>query len=182
LKFVLILILALVLALAPTPIPTTCASSGAEGAGADDGPGSKEYEVYSALMEEVVAAEKRSGPVAIRDRAGCPKFVVEMASSGIDAVKPENWEDFKVKNAQEYPLEERFNLSVGYDLVNERDDPETKGILGLSRVGFDPEKSQALVHLDEIAAWYISNGRFVLFVKEDGRWRVEESTMTYFGE
>lgn len=180
-KFVLILILALVLALAPAP--TTCASSGAEGAGGDDGPEAEEYEVYSALIEEVfVTGANGSGPVPIRDRTGCPKFVVEMASSGIDAVKPETWEEFKAKNSLDYPLEERFNLSVGCVLANERDDPDARGILGLSRVGFDSEKSQALVHLDEIAAWYVSNGSFVLLVKEDGRWRVEEIAMTYLGE
>lgn len=173
------LILGLILALAL--IPTTGASAGDDDAHAY-GPESEEYEVYSALVEEVVAAEKRSGPVPIRDRTGCPKSVVEMASSGIDAVKPETWEEFKAKNVQEYPLEERFNLSVGYDLANERNDPDAKGILGLSRVGFDSERSQALVHLDEIAAWYISSGSFVLLVKEDGAWRVEETRMTYLGE
>jgi len=123
-----------------------------------------------------------SGPVSIRDRTGCPKFIVEMTSCGIDAVKPETWEDFKAKNAQEYPLEERFNLSVGCDLVNELDDPHARGIVGLSRAGFDPEMSQALVHVDEIAAWYISSGSFVLLVKENCAWKVEEVAMTYLGE
>ncbi len=175
------LILGLILALAL--IPTTGASAEDDGARADDGPGSEEYEVYSALIEEVfVTGANGSGPVPIRDRTGCPKFVVEMASSGIDAVKPETWEEFKAKNSLDYPLEERFNLSVGCVLANERDDPDARGILGLSRVGFDSEKSQALVHLDEIAAWYVSNGSFVLLVKEDGRWRVEEIAMTYLGE
>ena len=178
-KFILIMGLVLALAL----IPTTGASAGDNGARADDGPEAEEYEVYSALVEEVFVAEaSASGPVLIRDRTGCPKFVVEMESSGIDAVKPETWEEFKTKNSLDYPLEERFNLSVGCDLANERDDPEARGIVGLSRVGFDPERSQALVHIDEIAAWYISSGSFVLLAKEDGRWRVEETRMTYLGE
>lgn|GEM_PF-2501132 len=178
-KFILIMGLVLALAL----IPTTGASAGDDGARADDGPDSEEYEVYSALVEEVfVTGASASGPVPIRDRSGCPKFIVEMASCGINAVKPETWEDFKVKNSQEYPLEERFNLSVGCDLVNERDDPQARGIVGLSRVGFDPERCQALVHVDEIAGWYISNGYFVLLVKENGAWRVEETAMTYLGE
>ena len=43
-----------------------------------DGPGIVEYYVYSALAEEVFAIENRSGPVPIRDRSGCPKFVVEV--------------------------------------------------------------------------------------------------------
>lgn len=171
----------LVLALAL--IPTTGASAGDDGTRADDGPDSEEYEVYSALVEEVFVTEASAiGPVAIRDRTGCPKFIVERHASGIDAVRPETWEVFKAKNAQEYPLEERFNLSVDYDFVNERDDAGARGIVGLSRVGFDSEKSQALVHVDEIAAWYISSGSFVLLVKENGVWRVEETRMTYLGE
>jgi hypothetical protein len=179
LKFILILSLVFALAL----IPTVGALTGDESARADDGPGIEEYEVYSALVEEVLVTEaSASGPVPIRDRSGCPKFVVEMASCGIDAVRPETWEDFKAKNSQDYQLEERFNLSVDYDLVNERDDPGARGIVGLSRVGFDPEKSQALIHLDEIAGWYISSGSFVLLVKENGAWRVEEIAMTYLGE
>ena len=133
------LILGLILALAL--IPTTGSAEDDE-ARADDGPEAEEYEVYSALVEEVFVTETSAiGPVPIRDRTGCPKFVVEMASCGIDAVKPETWEDFKAKNAQEYPLEERFNLSVDYDLVNELDEPQARGIVGLSRVGFDPEKN-----------------------------------------
>jgi hypothetical protein len=179
LKFRIIVCLILALALIPTP----GASSGAESAYADDGPDAEEYEVYSALVEEVFVTEaSASGPVPIRDRTGCPKFIVEMASSGINAVKPETWEDFKAKNAQEYPPEERFNLSVGCELVNERDDPHARGIVGLSRVGFDSEMSQALVHVDKIAVWYISSGSFVLLVKEEGAWRVEETAMTYLGE
>jgi hypothetical protein len=175
LKF--ILILSLIFALAPIP------TIGAEGDYADDGPGIEEYEVYSALVEEVfVTAASASGPVPIRDRTGCPKFVVEMESCGINAFGPETWEDFKAKNSQEFPLEERFNLSVDYDLVNERDDPGAREIVGLSRVGFDPERGQALVHIDEIAGWYISSGSFVLLVKENGRWRVDETRMTYLGE
>jgi len=179
LKFRIIVCLVLALALIPTP----GASTEAEGARADDGPDAEEYEVYSALVEEVFVTEaNRTGPVPVRDRTGCPKFVVELESCWINAVKPETWEDFKAKNAQEYPLEERFNLSVGCDLVNELDDPHARGIVGLSRVGFDPERSQALVHVDEIAVWYLSNGYFVLLVKENGAWRVEETVMTYLGE
>ncbi len=177
------IIVSLVLVLALSLIPTPGASTEAEGARADDGPDSEEYEVYSALVEEVFVTEASAiGPVAIRDRTGCPTFIVERHASGIDAVRPETWEVFKAKNAQEYPLEERFNLSVGCVLANERDDPDAKGILGFSRVGFDPEMSQALVHVDEIAAWYISSGSFVLLVKENGAWRVEEIAMTYLGE
>lgn len=44
-----------------------------------DGPGTMEYYVYSALAEEVFAIENRSGPAPIRDRSGCPKFVVEIS-------------------------------------------------------------------------------------------------------
>jgi hypothetical protein len=179
LKFILILSLVFALAL----IPTVGALTGDESARADDDPGIEEYEVYSALVEEVLVTEaSASGPVPIRDRTGCPKFVVEMESCGINAFRPETWEDFKAKNSQEFPLEERFNLSVDYDLVNERDDPGAREIVGLSRVGFDPERGQALVHIDEIAGWYISSGSFVLLVKENGRWRVDETRMTYLGE
>lgn len=164
-------------------IPPTGASAGDDGARADDGPDSEEYEVYSALVEEVFVTEaSASGPVFIRDRTGCLKFIVERRASGIDAVRPGTWEVFKAKNAQEYPLEERFNLSVGCDLVNVRDDAGARGIVGLSRVVFDSEKSQALVHVDEIAGWYISSGSFVLLVKENGAWQVEETVMTYLGE
>jgi hypothetical protein len=73
-------------------------------------------------------------------------------------------------------------LSVGWNLVNVRDDAGARGIVGLSRADFDSERSQALVHVDEIAGWYISSGSFVLLVKEDGVWRVEASAMTYLGE
>ncbi len=178
-KFRIIVCLILALALIPTP----GASAGDDGARADDGPDAEEYEVYSALVEEVFVTEaSASGPVPIRDRTGCPKFIIDMTSCWINAVKPETWECFKAENSRERPLEERFNLSVGCVLVNEQDDPDAKGILGLSRVGFNPEKSQALVHVEDIAVWHVSSGRFVLLVKEDGVWRVEESAMTYLGE
>ena len=86
------------------------------------------------------------------------------------------------KNSQKFELVRQFNLSIDYQLVNERDNPGVEDIVGLSRVGFNTKKTQALVHVDEIKRWYVNEGYLVLMEKENGGWKVEEKEMTYIGE
>ena len=140
-------------------------------------------EVYSALVDEIFIVEKnRTGPVPIRDYTSVPNFVLEWSECGIGAVKADTWNDFKAKNSDKSRLEGPFNLSTNCSLVNENDNPQALEIVGLSRVGFDPERTLALVHADDIAVWGISTGYLVLLKNEDGAWNVEQMTVTYFGE
>jgi hypothetical protein len=148
-------------------------------------PEAEEYAVYSALIEErFIVQGNRIGPIPIRDYTHYTGFENRDVPKGaiFEDLEMETWEDFRAKNLQDYPLGDLFNLSIDHMLVCENENPNATDIVGLSRVGFNSEKSQALIQIDEIRGWYISNGFFVLMTKDDGAWKIEESEMFYLGE
>jgi hypothetical protein len=49
-------------------------------------------------------------------------------------------------------------------------------------VGFDANRTQALVHVDEIKRWYVSMGYLMHLEKKGNVWKVKEMEMTYIGE
>ena len=147
------------------------------------GLGADEYAVYSSLIEEICLTDKnRSMPIPIRDHTDFPELRGVSIGKSLKSLQPQTLEDLMAKNSQKFELVRQFNLSIDYQLVNERDNPGVEDIVGLSRVGFNTKKTQALVHVDEIKRWYVNEGYLVLMEKENGGWKVEEKEMTYIGE
>jgi hypothetical protein len=91
-------------------------------------------------------------------------------------------ESFVKQNNRHYPLQRRFNLSIDYSLVNEKNDSHATQIAGLSRTGFSNDGDQALLLLDDAAYWYVSEGTFVLLEKVNGIWKVIATEVAYIGE
>mgnify|MGYP001421976184 CR=1 FL=1 len=146
-------------------------------------PDAEEYAVLSALIEEIYSADKnKSMPILIRDYTDLPEQMTDSLSKRLKSLQQIALEDLTTKNSRKFKLMRQFNLSSKYLLVNEQDNPGVEGILGFSRVGFNEGKTQALVHVDEIRRWYVSDGFLVLLEKENGGWKVEEEEMTGIGE
>lgn len=142
-----------------------------------------EYQVFSALIEEVfLRGKNRSIPVFIRDYTDFPESIVSNLSQSQEGQNQETLQDFKAKNSHEFKLERRFNFKADYILVNEKNNPGVEDIIGFSRVGFDANKTQALVHIDEIKRWYVSMGYLVHLEKKGDVWKVKGMEMTYIGE
>jgi len=143
----------------------------------------EEYQVFSALIEEVfLGSKKHSIPVFIRDYTDFPESIVSNLSGSREGQNQETLQDFKAKNSHEFKLERSFNLKENYILVNEKNNPGVEDIVGFSRVGFDANRTQALVHVDEIKRRYVSLGYLMHLEKKGDVWKVKEMEMTYIGE
>jgi len=121
-------------------------------------------------------------PILIRDYTDFPEQMTDSFSKRLKSLQQITLEDLTTKNSRKLKLMRQFNLSINYFLVNEQDNPGVEGILGFSRVGFNEGKTQALVHVDEIKRWYVSDGYLVLLEKENEGWKVEKEEMTCIGE
>src|SRR5262249_16099086 len=50
--------------------------------------------------------------------------------------------------------------------------PDSGGFITLSRVGFNPEQSQALVLVSHYCGGLCASGTYILLQKEDGKWKI----------
>jgi Holliday junction resolvase-like predicted endonuclease len=110
----------------------------------------------------------------------------------IPALKQETFDDFENKNADLYPLDDSFSLEVPVVLLSEDEihdlmEPKSaswgdklyekhnsKGILTLSRVGFNPDMNQALVYIGIYSIYNSGMGYYVLLVKESDNWKIQD--------
>jgi len=143
----------------------------------------EEYQVFSALIEEVfLGGKNRSIPVFIRDFTDLPESIVSNLIGSQEGQNQEALQDFKAKNSHGFKLKRLFDLKADYILVNEQNNPGVEDIVGLSRVGFNTNKTQAVVHIDDIKRWYISMGYLMHLEKKGDVWKVKGMEMTYIGE
>jgi hypothetical protein len=165
-------------------------------------PEPEEYVVYNALLKEMFIGKETKQLVvekytAVSDYSnGDPGQMLEMLSP----LSKETTEDFKTKNEQPYELSDRFNLKVKINflgkneleqLFRRRDEKydgwkifrqkyRTAGaIVTLSRVGFNADKSQALIFVGYQCDWLCGEGNYILLIKKEGEWKIEKKSMTW---
>jgi hypothetical protein len=51
--------------------------------------------------------------------------------------------------------------------------PKSQGIMSVSRIGFNPSKTQALVYVGNVCGGLCGIGDFFLLRKESGKWRIQ---------
>lgn len=97
------------------------------------------------------------------------------------AAEQETLHDFFIKNSQEYPLGDHFNVEVPVSLVGEGGLPEDLKFwsMVLSRVGFNFERDQALVYVESVCNPLYGRGYFVLLTKEHGVWVITEELLCW---
>jgi hypothetical protein len=150
-------------------------------------PGDQEYQIYSTVIQDILLNET-PGSMNISDHTEFPDFLDNLLyynppfSKGLARLENGTLKSFSDCNSRHYPLQRRFNLSIEYVLVNEKNELYATWIAGFSRVGFSTNGDQALLLLDRAAYWHISEGTFVLLEKADGIWRVKASELAYIGE
>lgn len=161
-----------------------------------------EYIVYSAVMNSriempaaggmffVVAEETNKDSVA-KDYGQSP--------DGKNDIDPSLIEDFNSKNAKEHRLEgDKFPPGAHVKIITEKELSEifsgfskdgwrvfreryigAGGILYFSRVGFNTEKTQALLEVRNQANWEMGVGYKVFLKKRDNVWEVIWYEMSY---
>ncbi len=112
----------------------------------------------------------------------------------------ETLQDYEQKNKSSVALENKFSLKVSVVLISEveRDRiflvskggkkgspnpkgldefhrlyPNCQGFMTLSRIGFNPSKTQALLYVGNLCGGLCGSGQFFLLVKEGNSWKIQ---------
>jgi len=112
-------------------------------------------------------------------------------------VAPETVEGFRRRNAQASALRLDLDLGAPYSLLSragmselfsQNQDgwqvfydryPEAWGITSLSRVGFNAALDQALVYVGTQSHWLAGAGYYLLLIKVNGAWIIDQQVMTW---
>ena len=160
----------------------------------------EEQAVYAALLRNLYSASSyvimvttATGPTGVEDTASILDHVVQ----NMHAVDLETADSFRVRNDAAYPVPPDMDLGSGYVLLSQgemsqifsqnRDGwqlfyeqyPDAPGITTLSRVGFNKSLDQALVYVGTISHWLAGAGYYILLIKVDGSWIVDQQVMTW---
>jgi len=160
----------------------------------------EEQAVYAALLRNlystssyVIMVTTATGPTGVEDTASILDHVVQ----NMHAVDLETADSFRVRNDAAYPVPPDMDLGSGYVLLSQgemsqifsqnRDGwqlfyeqyPDAPGITTLSRVGFNKSLDQALVYVGTISHWLAGAGYYILLIKVDGSWIVDQQVMTW---
>lgn len=168
---------------------------------------SEEYAVYSTVLSDERYINDRVKAVIIVDQTfGYPstgeKELFPQFESSLRERMPElsqtTFTDYLSKIRATRNLESLFNLKVKTVLISQKEVesvfsehsmdgwglifekyPESEGLITLSAVGFNPEMTQALVHVGIGCGGLCGVGSFFLLHKDNGLWKVQKKIMTW---
>jgi len=146
------------------------------------------YQVYSALLPREESAEFAKGTLVIQQETEArqeppePCLTPDAAAKFKDAVV-----DYKQVNSKPWLLQRQFQIEKPYELVNSdtikvlfkqgdwdgfyRRYPDSGGYLSLSAVGFNPERSRAIVYTGSACGNLCGRWAWHLMEKIDGKWQ-----------
>src|ERR1044071_6206003 len=162
----------------------------------------EEYAVYSALINERTDDENVNRSIIIMDQPSpWVGFIDEERNSFYEdllksspGLMAETVNDLKAKNKEHHRFTRRFNITRRYVPVSEKEIedlfskdvlggwekfyrkyPETRGYATFSRVGFNAEKTQALVYQAHSCGGLCGGGSYILLTKTSGVWTIKGS-------
>jgi hypothetical protein len=173
------------------------------------GVSSDEYEVYSALIREdyvregislAVITDETYNPIPEGSSAS-QVFAQLTALHSPPSLDAEMWDDFVARNSQgPRKVGRSFSVGVRYILVDYKaieglfvpgvdfeeawrqfykKYPRSGGYVRVSRVGFNRAKDQALVHTSWMCGQRCGEGKYVLLVRRDGKWKIESQFLRW---
>lgn len=191
-SLVLATLLTILAAPAPSPVQAMCASR--------DTDGDEEASVYSTILNERYAKNPDKFIVVVEKTFGAPSLARELDSeyrkARLSPLSQATIESYKERNKEPLRLKGFANAKVKYSLM--KDDeweelfekdilsgwksfrqryPDAVGVVRLSRVGFNPEGTQALVLLLYGCGEVCGEGTFILLTKAEAGWRIEQSVV-----
>jgi hypothetical protein len=160
----------------------------------------EEYAVYSALLNENTNDDNVNRLLIIMDQPSpWVDFIDDEQNDFYEgllksspALMAETVNDLKAKNNEHHRFTRRFNITRRYVLISEKDIddlfrkgvgdgwekfyrkyPKTDGYATFSRVGFNAEKTQALVYQAHGCGGLCGGGSYILLTKTNGVWTVK---------
>jgi hypothetical protein len=161
----------------------------------------EDYSVYAAVLKErFITRDTRrlviESSTSIDDESYAD--LDETVKRGAPLTK-ETADNFKSKHASR-KLRDRFNLPLPIHLLNKKEIarvfkrrnktsdvwegfyrayPSAPGLFKLSRVGFNADKSQALLFVAHSCGLLCGEGSYFVLVKKDGEWKVVKELTTW---
>ena len=158
--------------------------------------GDQEYEVYSALLNQEYVDQRTAFLIVINQTVAASLIAKELERDDLrqmlSPVSPSTVDAFRGNNKEPETLKEAFKLKVKYTLLgnNEwgeyfkgdvikgweefyRKNPGASGYIRLSRVGFNPERDEALVYVEHGCGATCGTGNYALLTKSEKGWRVK---------
>jgi hypothetical protein len=121
-----------------------------------------------------------------------------------ESAAKETLQDYEQKNKTPLPLAPKFTLNVPLVLMSaaERDRvfmitgekkvagpkgmeafqklyPKSPGFMNISRIGFNSDRTQALLYIGFVCGGLCGEGHIFLLVKENGTWKIRHVAMTW---
>jgi hypothetical protein len=168
-------------------------------------PNEEEYAVYSAVISKLFAGNKvtfdTQSPVnllVIKNRTVDDHPLMEnlddhwrYVARGLSPISQDTIAAYKARNREPRQLEDAFKLPIKNVLVEEKEldrfrreggweefykkYPESGGFISFSQVGFNPERSQALVYFEHWCGGLCGSGLYLLLEKSEGGWKVAKA-------
>ncbi len=161
---------------------------------------SEEQAVYAALIQalfpaslQVIMDTTATNPGGTGDTAQTLAYVL----ANMHGVSAQTSDSFLARNTSRSLAFRPANLGVPYVLFTQDEVnslfstnqdgwqlfygkyPDARGILTLSRAGFDTALDQALVYAGMLSQFYGSSGRYVLLNKVNGTWTIDQKVTTW---
>jgi len=159
----------------------------------------EEYAVYSALLEKlfvkddvkllVIQKQTISSVNNYFIRTTVEEPIPDMKKL-FPSVSEDTFLDYRSKNQQSSSLNSKFVLPVKYVVTDEfelKEDkdaaridsffekfPDARGMIRLSKVGFNKDRTEAFVYVEFICSVLCGGGNNVLLEKNSGQWKVKE--------
>jgi hypothetical protein len=165
----------------------------------DTSEGTEEYAVYSHLLKELYVKDGVELLMIQKQTISAANHYLmstffEVPISEMKKLTPsaseDAFRDYRSKNQQPSILDPGFNLPVKYMFIEEAELKELnesewegwrtgkysggRGILRLTKVGFNKDRTEALVYVEFICPLLCGGGGNVLLEKHSGAWRVKE--------
>ncbi len=165
-----------------------------------------EYEVYSSVISSIISSEfshmsvnkivinqlTSNHTICYNSYYDCfqnfNNYSLKNISMLIDDYKNMNVMAYKLENKFSIPqtvilisrgeLNKIFQNETGWDAFYERY-PNSSGIISISRVGFNSNKTQAILGFGYQAGWVWGKGYRIFLTKEEGKWIVKEQDMLW---
>lgn len=161
-----------------------------------------QYAVYSVLLNQITRSPEDGSPITqfvLNDRTSSdkqtgytPRYVFRMYKLSLSPAFQAALKDYETKNKQPQRLTRSFNLKSDYLLLeskqfdafftdsNVRDNwqtfyrkyPNSPGYITVSRVGFDSNRTHALLYFEIKCGGLCADGSYRLLTKENGVWTV----------
>lgn len=154
----------------------------------------KQDEDVQCIYAAVIAENFKNEIIVIEDSTSvglhkANEYSYKRFKSYCESISQETFNDFVAKNIVPSKIElqitidkeiiiitsdqitEIFNKDNGWDVFYNKYGDKAQGILRLSRIGFNKDKTQAFLYYGNQSDWLTGGGRGLLYEKVEGQWK-----------